>query len=408
MELYSSKQRWTPAQWKASATKLGQTGNWGALTWGGMRPENVVKPVPGQEATGNSAMVRPRPHAQYLGPVSPARCTPSAAADGAAAVNDPAAHGRVDRAPGVVTENGRPLPMLKGFDVLAYLGVGTFGEVYKAKMRDDGRIIAVKVLRKAGAQQSVEQLREVTLLKKLKHENVVALLAWRETHFNVQLLMPLYDQDLQSYIGLQGMVIGEARVVSSCLIQALAYVHGKHIIHRDLKPANILVQRQPLAAVLSDFGAGRCMPPMGVPGGAVEGLSAGVCTRWYASPEMLLGGHYSFPTDVWSLGVTMVQMECGISPFRKSSRVGMMFDILRVFGTPSMMGLSDICERQAWYGVCGNFVFPKFAPARPKPWGACYGEEFARDLDELLQLCPRRRRTALIIQRCSSWHVSRA
>jgi len=201
------------------------------------------------------------------------------------------------------------------------------------------------------------------------------------------------------------MAIGDARIVCACLVKALAFVHGNHIIHRDLKPANILVQRQPLAAVLSDFGAGRFMPPMGVPGGVVEGLSAGVCAGCHASPEMILGGHYSFPSDVWSLGVTIVQMECGIAPFRKSSRVGMMFDILRVLGTPSTPGLSDICEPQAWHGVCGNFMFPNFCPARQKPWGARHGDEFAHYIHEMLQLSPKRRRTALDIQRCSQWHV---
>jgi serine/threonine protein kinase len=246
----------------------------------------------------------------------------------------------------------------------------------------------------------------VTLLKKLTHQNVVRLLGWRDTHFNVQLIMPLYDKDLQSYIGLRGMVMGECRIVGACLVEALAYVHGKHIVHRDLKPANILVQCQPLAAVLSDFGAGRVIQPTGVAGSDVAGLSPDVCTRWYASPEILLGARYSFPSDVWSLGVTMVQMEWGIAPFRQSSRVGMMFDILRVLGTPSRAGIAEIAEPQAWHGACGKFVFPHFVPALQKPWGARYGEGFAHYIDDMLRLCPKRRRSALEIQRCSSWHRS--
>ena len=102
----------------------------------------------------------------------------------------------------------------------------------------------------------------------------------------------------------------------------------------------------------------------------------------------------------------MVQMECGSAPFRKSSRVGMMFDILRVLGTPSSTGLAEIAEPQAWHGACGKFVFPDFVPALQKPWGARYGEEFAHYIDDMLRLSPKRRRTALDIQRGSSWQRS--
>ena len=121
--------------------------------------------------------------------------------------------------------------------------------------------------------------------------------------------MPLYDMDLQKYAK-HGIEENEAKVLSGCLAGALSYVHSLLIIHHDLKPGNILIQREPMAAILGDFGAARRLLPH-VSEGSNEGLSVDCCTRWYAAPEVLsssnahglpvMCGHWVSQSRRWKL-----------------------------------------------------------------------------------------------------------
>ena len=428
-DLYASKGHWTPAGWKAAAAKLVKARDFGAQSWGGVRclknqKQQPEKPKPAAHQDKGveespAVISATLPPVEYHPPAAPAPKTPEAAlpiappADGggpAAGVPLPLANGSMDPLPYAFSESKHSLPKLKGYQILEYLGGGTFGEVYKAKMRDTGTIVAVKVQRKGGniAQKSTEQARELTLMKGLAHPYVVYLLGWRETHFNLQLIMVYYEQDLHKYIrqqGQQGVAVHEAKIIAGCLVSALTYIHGKQIIHRDLKPANMLVQRQPMAALIADFGAGRTLLPSLVSGGAGERLSEGVCTRWYAAPEVLLSSTYSFPSDVWSLGIVIAEVESGRAPFRNLSSVGMMFQILRALGTPPMKEIDASCDSQAWKGQCGTFLFPQFSAPQATSWGFRYGPEFKQYVGRMLQLLPGGRERAMDILQCSQWHI---
>ena len=89
---------------------------------------------------------------------------------------------------------------LAGYTVLEFIANGSFGDVYKASKKSTGELFAVKVMTQCRntAKMTTEQQRELSLMRELsrKHDHVVNLLGWRETCFNVQLFMPLYDQTL--------------------------------------------------------------------------------------------------------------------------------------------------------------------------------------------------------------------
>ena len=89
-------------------------------------------------------------------------------------------------------------------------------------------------------------------------------------NFNLQFMMPLYESDLHHYIG-SGIDEKEAQTFAGCLIDAVHYLHARSVIHRDIKPGNILIQRKPMVAVLSDFGAARKLLAY-VEGSGNEGL----------------------------------------------------------------------------------------------------------------------------------------
>ena len=323
--------------------------------------------------------------------------------------------------PDVETHDQQKLPKLKGYDVLQYLGGGSYGDVYKAKLREslDGAgggipvdgIIAVKVQSKrrqsATPAKTTEQSRELSFLKYFKehkHPCIMELLGWRETHFNLQLLMPFYEQDLGKYCRDGGILQEHATVLRGCMAAGLFHLHTHHIIHRDLKPGNVMVRCEPMAAIISDFGAAKKLLPMVPEGMGSEGLSVDCCTRWYAAPEVLLSSEkYSFPSDMWSFGITVAQMETGVAPFRKGYNISMLFDILQTLGTPRSTQWSDVCDAKIVHGVIGTFLFPMFRPRIEKPWGTKYGPAFVSYVDQLLQVIPKSRASAASIQH-SRWH----
>jgi len=90
-----------------------------------------------------------------------------------------------------------------------------------------------------------------------------------------------------------------------------------------------------MAAFLGDFGGAKLILPH-VEDGTVGCLSLDMTTRWYAAPEVLLRNEaYGFASDVWSLGISIAEMEMGHAPFRCRYDFVMMVHILRVFGTPA-------------------------------------------------------------------------
>ena len=119
----------------------------------------------------------------------------------------------------------------------------------------------------------------------------------------MQLILTLFDLDLRMYINHQTLVASVAKKQAKDILNAVTYVHSHEILHRDIKPSNILVQRQPLAAILGDFGCARKVSPtvLEADGGA---LSPDNCTLWYRASDIFLSHHcYGYPSDIGLLDV---------------------------------------------------------------------------------------------------------
>jgi serine/threonine protein kinase len=131
----------------------------------------------------------------------------------------------------------------------------------------------------------------------------------------------------------------------------------------------MLVQRQTLAAILGDFGAARYVSP--IIGNHEGGLSSDICTMWYRAPEVLITQtRYHFPSNVWSIGITMAELEVGNPPCRSQSEVGMLFEACRMLGTPTPADRKAFgVDPQGLLGVLGKPIFPQF-PAKQKNHGA--------------------------------------
>jgi serine/threonine protein kinase len=222
------------------------------------------------------------------------------------------------------------------------------------------------------AQATTEQEREISLMKELaqsKHPNILKLLGWRGTHFNMQLIFELYDQYLRKYVNGKPLHLRVSRKLSHDVFRAVACVHSHCILHRDIKPPNILVRNQPLAAILGDFGCARNLLPNVEGASQQQPLTQDVCTLWYRAPEILLSNdNYGYASDVWSVGVVMVEMHNGIPSFRRSSEIGMLFDMFNKLGTPTWS--KELTAMRDFRGVLGTCALAKFPCPEVFPFGS--------------------------------------
>lgn len=194
------------------------------------------------------------------------------------------------------------------FEKVEKIGEGTYGIVYKAKHKVTGEIVALKRIRLDGDSEGVPStaLREISLLKELRHPNVVQL---REVVHIEKILYLVFEylyKDLKRFIeDVEGEI--SMKLVKSYLrqlLQGLEYCHTNRILHRDLKPQNLLIDRWGYIK-LADFGLARSF---GLP---TRSFTHEVVTLWYRAPEILLGSKfYTASVDVWSLGCIFGEMVC--------------------------------------------------------------------------------------------------
>jgi len=233
------------------------------------------------------------------------------------------------------------------------LGEGTYGQVYKARHRSTGNIVALKKMKIDSEEEGVPStaLREVALLRALDHENVVRLFDVCCSPSKLILVFEFLENDLKKYMKAQGRSGLNDRTVRSFTFQlckGLEYCHANRVIHRDLKPHNLLIDSHNRLKI-ADFGLARTFS-LPVPKYTHE-----VITVWYRPPEILLGSQlYSLPVDMWSTGCILAEMATGQALFCGDSEIDTIFKIFQKLGTPT---------EEEWPGVS---ELPDFKPTFPK------------------------------------------
>ena len=143
----------------------------------------------------------------------------------------------------------------------------------------------------------------------MEHPNIIKLTSTIRAYNNkdVYLLFEYMEADLHNVVAEGILKDIHIRFIVYQVAKALKYIHSANVIHRDLKPSNILVNSNCLVK-LCDFGLVRSLKKVSL--GAV--LTEGVATRWYRSPEVLLGSKtYSTPADIWSFGCIIYEIMTG-------------------------------------------------------------------------------------------------
>ncbi|KAJ8949512.1 hypothetical protein NQ314_008205 [Rhamnusium bicolor] len=232
---------------------------------------------------------------------------------------------------------------MQKYEKLEKIGEGTYGTVFKAKNRESHEIVALKRVRLDDDDEGVPSsaLREICLLKELKHKNIVRLYDVLHSDKKLTLVFEHCDQDLKKYFdSLNGDI--DLDVVKSFmyqLLRGLAFCHSHNVLHRDLKPQNLLINKNG-ELKLADFGLARAF---GIP---VKCYSAEVVTLWYRPPDVLYGAKlYTTSIDMWSAGCIFAELANAGRPLFPGSDVDdQLRRIFKLLGTPTEETWSDMSQ----------------------------------------------------------------
>eukprot|EP00042_Codosiga_hollandica_P049586 m.577999 g.577999 ORF g.577999 m.577999 type:complete len:440 (-) comp57916_c0_seq38:1632-2951(-) len=216
------------------------------------------------------------------------------------------------------------------YEKLAKIGEGSYGVVLKCRHRETGQVVAIKKFLETEDDAQIRKiaLREVRMLKHLKHGNLVNLIEVfrrkRKLHLVFEYIEGTLLDELDSHPN--GLPEDLIKPIFLQLLKAVEYCHANNIIHRDVKPENILVSKQGVVK-LCDFGFARSLS------GAGAMYTDYVATRWYRSPELLVGDtQYGTPVDVWAIGCVFAEMLTGRPLWPGRSDIDQLYHIIQTLG----------------------------------------------------------------------------
>ncbi|XP_054868762.1 cyclin-dependent kinase 16 isoform X1 [Amphiprion ocellaris] len=237
---------------------------------------------------------------------------------------------------------------LETYIKLDKLGEGTYATVYKGRSKLTENLVALKEIRlehEEGAPCTA--IREVSLLKDLKHANIVTLHDIIHTQKSLTLVFEYLDKDLKQYLDDCGNTIHmhNVKLFLFQLLRGLSYCHRRKVLHRDLKPQNLLINERG-ELKLADFGLARAKS---IP---TKTYSNEVVTLWYRPPDILLGStDYSTHIDMWGVGCIFYEMATGRPLFPGSTVEEELHFIFKLLGTPT---------ESSWPGISSNEEFVSF------------------------------------------------
>ena len=213
------------------------------------------------------------------------------------------------------------------YDVVALIGAGGMGEVYRARDARLNRDVAVKVLSDefaADPDRLARFEREAQLLASLNHPNIGAIYGLEESGGTRALVLELVEGPTLADRIAQGPIpTDEVLRIARQIGEALEVAHERGIVHRDLKPANIKLRPDGVVKVL-DFGLARVLKENTSADTATSPTLTGKATRAgmiigtaaYMSPEQARGHAVDKRADVWAFGCVMYEMLAGRRPFK--------------------------------------------------------------------------------------------
>ncbi|KAA6377715.1 MAG: putative Serine/threonine-protein kinase 3 [Streblomastix strix] len=204
-----------------------------------------------------------------------------------------------------------PKSVEEAYEIVSEIGKGTYGKVYKAICKEDKKPRALKEIKIQSLDELHSIANEISIMQKCKHKNIVRYyetLRYGENCIVIAMeiceggsLMSLFDK---SHIGLDEEQLSFA---VKEVLKGLSFLHKKKVIHRDIKAGNILITANG-DIKLADFGVSASLKM------TVDNRKTAIGSPYWMAPEVIQQEEYSFQADIWSLGITAIELATGRPP----------------------------------------------------------------------------------------------
>ncbi|KAG2373913.1 hypothetical protein C9374_011578 [Naegleria lovaniensis] len=220
---------------------------------------------------------------------------------------------------------------MENYDNLGVLGEGAYGVVNKCRHKETGQIVAIKKFKESDEDEQVKKtaLREIRILKQLRHENIVNLLDVFRRKGKLYLVFEYIESTILGKLEEKypyGLDEDMTKKYLYQILKGVEYCHSQNIIHRDLKPENLLVSKSGVLKI-ADFGFARTLEGTGAK------YTDYVSTRWYRAPELVVGDReYGKAVDIWAIGCMLWELLEGQPLFPGDSDIDQLSRIINCFG----------------------------------------------------------------------------
>ncbi|XP_022251996.1 cyclin-dependent kinase-like 4 isoform X1 [Limulus polyphemus] len=219
--------------------------------------------------------------------------------------------------------------VMEKYEKITKIGEGSYGVVFKCRNRETGQLVAVKKYVETEDDPLIKKiaLREIRMLKHLKHPNLVNLIEVFRRKRKLHMVFEYCDHTVLDILEKNPRGVPDQltkRLIWQTL-QAVNFCHQHNCIHRDVKPENILLTKEGIVK-LCDFGFARTLSPG-------ENYTDYVATRWYRAPELLVGDtQYGPAVDVWAIGCVTAELMRGEALWPGKSDVDQLYLIRKTLG----------------------------------------------------------------------------
>jgi Tol biopolymer transport system component/tRNA A-37 threonylcarbamoyl transferase component Bud32 len=224
------------------------------------------------------------------------------------------------------------------YEVLALIGAGGMGQVYKARDTRLDRIVAIKILpadKVADPERKQRFRQEAKAASSLNHPNIITIYdIGSENGIDYLAMEFVAGKTLDQLTPRNGMRIGDLLGYATQVADALAKAHQAGIVHRDLKPPNVMVSSEGLVKVL-DFGLAKLTQPATGEDAETKTMGAALTsdgvilgTAYYMSPEQAEAKPVDGRSDIFSFGSMLYEMATGLRPFQGKSQIAVLSAIL--------------------------------------------------------------------------------
>ncbi|XP_015699343.2 probable serine/threonine-protein kinase At1g54610 isoform X2 [Oryza brachyantha] len=257
------------------------------------------------------------------------------------------------------------------FEKLNKIGSGTYSNVYRARDTVSGRIVALKKVRFDNLEpESVKFMaREILILRKLNHPNVVKLegLVTSRMSCSLYLVFEYMEHDLAGLAASPDVkfTLPQIKCYVQQLLSGLEHCHNNNVLHRDIKGSNLLLDNNGILKI-ADFGLATFFDPR-----HKRPMTSRVVTLWYRPPELLLGAtDYGVGVDLWSAGCILAELLHGKPIMPGRTEVEQLHKIFKLCGSPSegywkksKLPHATIFKPQQPYKRCIREAFKDFPPS---------------------------------------------